>query len=213
MKITRIETIRSPDYPNLIWVQLQTDDKLSGLGETYYLPAAVEAVIHDFAAPLLLGQSAFDRERHWQTLFSHANFFGYAGAEMRAISAIDLALWDLLGKATGQTVMNLLGGQTRETIRIYNTCVNTPAYADQDGFLQKPAELAQSLLAQGVTAMKVWPISFARLFRPRLRCCRILMKSSSTPTTPSPVVRYSSSHPEAVGPSPPLASCTQIATM
>ena len=157
MIITRLETIRSSDFPNLLWVQVHTDGRLTGLGETFYLPGAVEAVIHDFAAPLLLGQSAFDRERHWQALFSHANFFGYAGAEMRAISALDLALWDLLGRATGQPVMNLLGGQTREEIRIYNTCVNTPAYADQDGFIQAPGELARSLLAQGITAMKVWP--------------------------------------------------------
>lgn len=76
---------------------------------------------------------------------------------MRAISAIDLAPWDLLGKHTGEPVLYLLGGQTRETIRVYNSCVNTPLYADQDGFLQWPGELAQSLLAQGISAMKVWP--------------------------------------------------------
>lgn len=157
MKLTRIETIRSPDFPNLLWVQLHTDDQLVGIGETFYIPAAVEAVIHDFAAPLLLGQSAFDRERHWQALFSYANFFGHAGAEMRAISALDLALWDLLGQHTRQPVLNLLGGQTRDSIRIYNTCVDTPKYADQTGFLEKPGELAKSLLAQGITAMKVWP--------------------------------------------------------
>ena len=157
MKLTRIETIRSPDFPNLLWVHLHTDDGLVGLGETFYIPAAVEAVIHDFAAPLLLGQSAFDRERHWQALFSYANFFGHAGAEMRAISALDIALWDLLGQHTGQPVLNLLGGQTRDSIRIYNTCVDTPKYADQTGFLEKPGDLARSLLAQGITAMKVWP--------------------------------------------------------
>jgi L-alanine-DL-glutamate epimerase-like enolase superfamily enzyme len=157
MKLTRIETLRSPDFPNLLWVHLLTDDGLVGLGETFYIPGAVEAVIHDFAAPLLLGQSAFDRERHWQALFSYANFFGYAGAEMRAISALDLALWDLLGQHTGQPVLNLLGGQTRDSIRIYNTCVDTPKYADQTGFLEKPGDLARSLLAQGITAMKVWP--------------------------------------------------------
>jgi L-alanine-DL-glutamate epimerase-like enolase superfamily enzyme len=157
MKLTRIETIRSPDFPNLLWVQLHTDDGLVGLGETFYIPAAVEAVIHDFAAPLLLGQSAFDRERHWQALFSYANFFGHAGAEMRGISALDIALWDLLGQHTRQPVLNLLGGQTRDSIRIYNTCVDTPKYADQTGFLQNPGELAKSLLAQGITAMKVWP--------------------------------------------------------
>ena len=157
MKIRRIETLRSPDHPNLLWLQLHTDDGAIGLGETFYIPSAVEAIVHDFAAPLLLGQSAFDRERHWQALFSHANFFGHAGAEMRAISAIDLALWDLLGKHTGQPVLHLLGGQTRDSIRIYNTCVDTPLYPDQTAFLEHPGELAQHLLAQGITAMKVWP--------------------------------------------------------
>jgi len=157
MKITRLETFRSTEHPNLLWLQVHTDDGLVGLGETFYIPAAVESVIHDFAAPLLLGQSAFDRERHWQALFSYANFFGFAGAELRAVSAVDLALWDLLGKHTGQPVLRLLGGQTRDTIRVYNTCVNTPRYADQDGFLRTPGALAESLLAQGITAMKVWP--------------------------------------------------------
>jgi L-alanine-DL-glutamate epimerase-like enolase superfamily enzyme len=157
MKITGIETIRWSEHPQILWVRIHTDDGAAGLGETYYLPSAVEAVIHDFAAPLLLGQSAFDRERHWQTLFSYANFFGYAGAEMRAISALDIALWDLLGKHAGLPVFVLLGGQTRDVIRIYNTCVDTPLYDDRKSFLERPGELAQSLLAQGITAMKVWP--------------------------------------------------------
>ena len=157
MKITRLETIRSSEHPNLLWLRIHTDTCHVGLGETFYIPGAVESVIHDFAAPLLLGQSAFDRERLWQALFSYANFFGYAGAEMRAVSAVDLALWDLLGRYTNLPVLKLLGGQTRDSIRIYNTCVNTPLYADQTGFLEKPSELAQSLLAQGITAMKVWP--------------------------------------------------------
>lgn len=157
MRITKIDTLRLPEHPNALWVHLHTSEGLIGLGETYYIPGAVEAVIHDFAAPLLLDQSAFDRERHWQNLFSSANFFGYAGAEMRAISALDLALWDLLGQYTGQPLYNLLGGRCRDSIRIYNTCVNTPLYDDQDAFLHRPGELAQSLLAQGITQMKVWP--------------------------------------------------------
>lgn len=157
MNIAKLETLRLPEHPNAIWVQVHTSDGLVGLGETYYIPGAVEAVIHDFAAPLLLGQSAFDRERHWQNLFSYANFFGYAGAEMRAVSALDIALWDLIGQYLGQPIYNLIGGQYRNSIRVYNTCVNTPKYADQDGFLQRPGELAESLLADGITQMKVWP--------------------------------------------------------
>src|SRR5947209_14005133 len=113
MIITALETLQLPEHPNLIWVLVHTSEGLVGLGETYYLPAAVEAVIHDFAAPLVLGQSAFDRERHWQNLFSYANFFGFAGAEMRAISALDIALWDVLGKHVGQPLYNLLGGRSR----------------------------------------------------------------------------------------------------
>src|SRR5579864_532157 len=157
MEITRIETLRLGEHPNLIWVLVHTADGIVGLGETFYIPGAVESVIHDFAAPLLLGQSAFDRERHWQNLFSYANFFGFAGAEMRAISALDIALWDLAGKYLKQPIYNLLGGKSRDSIRIYNTCVNTPKYDDQDAFIKRPGELAQSLLAQGITQMKIWP--------------------------------------------------------
>lgn len=167
MKLTSIETIRSPDFPNLLWVHLRTSSGLLGLGETYYIPAAVESVIHDFAAPHLLGQSAYDRERLWQALFCYANFFGHAGAEMRAISALDIALWDLLGQHTGEPVLNLLGGRTRDSIRVYNTCVDTPRYADQTGFLESPGELARSLLAQGISAMKIWPWD---RFAPQIIC-------------------------------------------
>ena len=113
MIISEIETVRVPEHPNTIWVQIHSSEGLIGLGETYYLPGAVEAIIHEFAAPLLLGQSAFDRERHWQNLFCFANFFGFAGAEMRAISALDIALWDLLGQYVGQPIYNLIGGRCR----------------------------------------------------------------------------------------------------
>src|SRR5207237_5644147 len=65
--------------------------------------------------------------------------------------------WDLFGQHTGQPIYNLLGGRTRDRIRVYNTCVNTPQYVDQDGFLNQPGELARSLLAEGITHMKVWP--------------------------------------------------------
>jgi hypothetical protein len=86
-RIQRIETIRLGEHPRTLWVQVVTDDGLVGLGETYYVPGAVSAVIHDIAAPHLLGQSPFDLERAWTTLFQETNFYGYAGAEMRAISA------------------------------------------------------------------------------------------------------------------------------
>lgn len=157
MKIVRLETIRWQQQPHLLLLRVHTDTDLIGLGETYYLSGVVETVIHDLLAPFVLGQSVFDRELHWNAVFSRINNSGYAGAEMRALSALDIALWDLLGQDAGQPLYNLLGGRCRERIRIYNTCVNAGARQDQTGFLETPAELACSLFEQGITAMKVWP--------------------------------------------------------
>ena len=56
MKITRVETIRLGEFPNLLWVRLHTDEGLVGLGETFLGAQAVEAYIHDWAGPKLLGR-------------------------------------------------------------------------------------------------------------------------------------------------------------
>ena len=157
MKVAKIETIRNPRFPHLLWVRIYTEDGLVGLGETFYLPGAVEAAIHEAIASFVIGRSAYDIESIWDQVFSYCNFFGYAGAEMRALSAIDIALWDLAGKRIGQPIYNLLGGKVRETIPVYNTCVDTDVFRDQEGFLERPAELAKDLLAHGIRAMKIWP--------------------------------------------------------
>ena len=158
MIISRLETIWFDEQPNTLWLRIHTDDGLIGLGETYYVPRAVSAVIHDVFANLLLGRSAFDIENHWNNMFSTVNFFGFAGAEMRAISAVDVALWDLLGQHTGQPIYNLLGGRNRDRIRIYNTCVSHGPYQDYHEWREgRTGELAKDLLAHNIKAMKIWP--------------------------------------------------------
>lgn len=174
MKIAKIETIwfeslPEKDWrksnpiarqaaPNNLWVRIYGDDGLVGLGETYYLPRAVASIIHDLFAPLLIGREALDIENHWNNLFSLVNFCGYAGAEMRAISAIDLALWDLAGQHVGQPVYNLLGGRNRDRVPCYNTCVSSGKYDDYDDVINgRAGEVARDLLRQGVSAMKIWP--------------------------------------------------------
>ncbi|HLH73978.1 MAG TPA: mandelate racemase/muconate lactonizing enzyme family protein [Chloroflexota bacterium] len=164
MRITKIETIRLTQHPQLLWVQVHTDAGLTGLGETFYVPGAVAAVIHDVAAPVLLGEDPLDIERHWHALFHITNYYGYAGAEMRAVSALDIALWDIAGQATGQPIHKLLGGTVRDRIRVYNTCASFGAIDDFTAFHERPAELAQSLLDMGINAMKIWP--FDRLAAP-----------------------------------------------
>jgi galactonate dehydratase len=166
MKVIKIETIRYAPQPNILWVRLHSDNGLIGLGETFYLPSAVEAIVHDSLAGFVLGQPAFEIERIWDEIFSYCNFFGFAGAEMRALSAIDIALWDLAAQQTGQPVHNLMGGRTRDHIPVYNTCVNSPAHADYDAFMERPGQLAKSLLGNGIKAMKIWPFDrFAPQFK------------------------------------------------
>ena len=102
--VDELATVRWKAQPNVLWVQVRTSEGIVGLGETYYLPGAVESVLHDLAADLLIGQPAGAITRTWTTVFSCTNFFGFAGAEMRALSALDMALWDALGQAAGLPV-------------------------------------------------------------------------------------------------------------
>ena len=183
MKITALETIRLGEFPNLLWLHVHTDEGLIGLGETFFGPRAVEAQIHETVAPLLLGKPALQIDRHARTLQNQYLGFSGSGVELRAASAVDIALWDLLGQAAGQPLHQCLGGLSHERMRIYNTCAGYryiraqegqttanwgvgPAsaagpYEDLDAFLNRADELAHSLLDEGVTAMKIWPFDFA----------------------------------------------------
>lgn len=165
-RIQSIQTVRYQSQPNILWVRVHADNGMVGLGETFYLPGAVEAVMHEMIADFVLDQPAFNTEHIWDTVFSWANFYGYAGAEMRALSALDIALWDLKGQLTGQPIYNLLGGECRADMPIYNTCVDSGQYRDQQDFMTRPEALAKSLLSEGITALKIWPWDqFAPKFR------------------------------------------------
>jgi galactonate dehydratase len=165
-RIKAIDTVRYQAQPNILWVRVHADNGMVGLGETFYLPGAVEAVIHDMIADFVLDQPVFNTEHIWDTVFSWTNFYGFAGAEMRALSALDIALWDLKGQLTGQPIYNLLGGECRADIPIYNTCVDSGQYRDQHDFTVQPEALAKSLLDEGITALKMWPWDqFAPKFR------------------------------------------------
>jgi L-alanine-DL-glutamate epimerase-like enolase superfamily enzyme len=158
MKITAIETIHLTRGITVhagpvqwLWVRIHTDSGLTGLGETYPRPDAEKAVVRALA-PLLIGRNPLAIDRLWADMFQAIAYSGWAGSEMRAISALDIALWDLAGKAAGVPVYQLLGGPSRSSIRIYNTC-----YDDRVSFLEQPVQLARQLMDAGIRAMKIWP--------------------------------------------------------
>lgn len=179
MKITAIETIRIEERPNILWLQVHTDEGLAGLGETFWGAAAADAYVHETLAPLVLGEDPLRIEHLSRKVDGYLGFRS-SGAETRGNSAFDIALWDLFGKAVNQPVAQLLGGFTRSSIRTYNTCAGTEyvkesagqqtgnyglaaggSYDDLNGFLYSADELALSLLDEGITAMKIWPFDLA----------------------------------------------------
>ncbi len=176
MKIVAIETIvpgeQSP-LPSLVLVRVHTDSGLVGCGETYYTPHAVSTYIHEFLAPLVMGMDATAPEALWDTAYRAAAKFGGKGLELRALSAVDLAAWDLVAQAAGMPLYNVLGGPVSPSVPTYNTCAGPtygrgwrPGYGDASdagryddltGFLDRPAELAQELIDEGFAGMKIWP--------------------------------------------------------
>ena len=147
MKISYIETVRVSDPADVIWVRVHTDTGLIGLGETWYAAKTVESAVHDHFAPLIAGRDPFAIERHWLNMFRLSDHAGYGGAELRAISAIDMALWDIKGQAAEVPVYELLGGAVRKKIRVYAT--GAPYLG--------AGELAKELIDDGIIAMKMGP--------------------------------------------------------
>jgi galactonate dehydratase len=176
MKITALETLQLPHLDNILWLHIHTDEGLIGLGETFRGADAVATYLHKDVAPLLIGRNPLEIDAISKTLIETYVGFRSSGVEMRAASAVDIALWDLFGKAVGQPVHQLLGGLSRPRIRTYNTCAgytynksgarryigdqdrpDEGPYEDQIAFTRDAGALAQSLLEEGITAMKIWP--------------------------------------------------------
>ena len=193
-RIVALETaVPHEIMPGLLALRIHTNagmiagTEVIGHGETYYIPTAAAAVIHDFMAPRLLGADALAIESHWRFLYERVTAFGGTGAELRALSAVDLALWDIAGQLAQQPVWRLLGGPVRDAVPVYNSCGGPfygrsnrrtpsasgwPGHGDpgQPGPLEDnwasmntPGDLAEELISLGYHGMKLW--SFDSVYR------------------------------------------------
>ncbi|MCC6443554.1 MAG: mandelate racemase/muconate lactonizing enzyme family protein [Armatimonadetes bacterium] len=164
MKITKVEGFhlrlpvveeRCDGTQDAFIVRIHTDDGLVGIGEVDSSPHVMKAI---YEAPmshtlcyglsrLLLGENPLDVERLWDKMYRGTIYYGRQGAAIQAISGADIALWDILGQATGQPVYALLGGARRTHLRPYGSVLfgETP---------EETARIGASLVEQGFTAVK-----------------------------------------------------------
>ena len=127
-------------------IAVHTDQGHVGLGSVFTNDALVRAAL-TLLKPLTIGESALEPERVSEKLHQHMFWLGRGGSITHAISGIDIALWDLLGKATGQSVGRLLGGRYRQRVRPYASLL-----------MCEPARMRDCLLAvksQGFRAFKI----------------------------------------------------------
>jgi L-rhamnonate dehydratase len=129
-------------------VEVFTDTGHVGIGNAALSPQVTKQVIDSYLSPLLIGQDPWDVEFLWQHMYRKTIAFGRKGIGMVAISAVDIALWDVLGKAAQQPVYRLLGGRTKARIPVYaSRLYSTP--------LDELAAEARRYKQNGYLAMKL----------------------------------------------------------
>jgi len=129
-------------------IEVETDAGLTGIGNVALAPRVAKTIVDQHLAPLIIGQDPFDYEYLWQRMYRSTLAWGRRGIGMAAISGVDIALWDLMGKALDKPVFKLLGGRTKEKI----PCYASKLYHDDLDTMQAEA---QRYLDQGFRAMKM----------------------------------------------------------
>ena len=161
MKITKIEAVRFRENlriqgirPNWMWVRLHTNTGIVGIGESYPGYDAHRGALKELA-PLILGKDPILIDRLWQDMFYHISYQPWGGADFRMLTAINIAQWDILGKAVGLPLYKLLGGKAQDRLAVYNTVNGWPV----NGMLgwTAPQKLAEFLLKRGIKGIKIYP--------------------------------------------------------
>ncbi|BBF71953.1 MAG: L-rhamnonate dehydratase [Sphingobium sp.] len=142
------ETMGTFTFHGWLIVEIFTDAGLVGIGNAALAPLVTKQMIDQYLSPLLIGQNPWDSEFLWQHMYRKTMAFGRKGVALVAISALDIAIWDLMGKAAKQPVFRLLGGRTKAKIPVYASRLYSIP-------LNELAQEAAAYKAQGYKAMKL----------------------------------------------------------
>ena len=141
------DAMQSFRFHGWLTCEVETEDGTIGIGNAALAPDLVKMAIDQYYAPLVIGADPFDYAYLWEKMYRTTHAWGRKGVGMTAISAIDIALWDLMGKIVNKPVFKLLGGRTKDKIPVYYSKL----YADTVDAMQAEAETA---MKEGYTAYK-----------------------------------------------------------
>jgi L-alanine-DL-glutamate epimerase-like enolase superfamily enzyme len=149
LKITDVETwVLNCDS---LFVVVRTDQGITGYGESSPMNVrAIASLVNEALKPRVLGQDALERERLWEDMFFSTYKLGVMGVQPEALAGIDIALWDIFGKVTGQSLWQLFGGRRRDRVRVYASIGG--------GAEATPADMARraaKAVAEGHTMVKI----------------------------------------------------------
>jgi L-alanine-DL-glutamate epimerase-like enolase superfamily enzyme len=169
VKITKVESVRfsdkikigggsgGSDGAEFCWVRLHTDNGIIGTGETYPFSNGELAALKDYSR-LLIGSDPRDIDGTWKKFYHDMSMRNAGGADMRILSAINMAQLDILGKVAGVPAYRLLGGQTRSRVKVYNTTTDYWAINNMK-MGQDTEKIVRFLLDRNITGMKIYPFS------------------------------------------------------
>jgi L-alanine-DL-glutamate epimerase-like enolase superfamily enzyme len=169
MKITQIDAVTfrkgikigggagGSDDAEWCWVRLHTDKGIIGTGETYPFHQGEIGTLRDYA-PTLINRDPRDIDGIWRAFYHRMAMRNAGGSDMRVLSAVNMAQLDVLGQASGLPLYRLLGGRTRQRVRVYNTTTDYWAINEMK-MGPDTMKIVQFLLDRGITAMKIYPFS------------------------------------------------------
>lgn len=145
---TKQETMSTFRFHTWVVVEIETDTGIIGLGNVALAPPVAKLIIDQYLAPLVIGQDPWDYEYLNQRMYRATHAWGRKGIGMAAISGVDIAIWDILGKSVNKPVFKLLGGRTKERIPCYYSKLYRTDLKDMQSE-------AQRFLDQGFRAFKM----------------------------------------------------------
>jgi L-alanine-DL-glutamate epimerase-like enolase superfamily enzyme len=171
IKITQIDAVSfrkgiigggsgGADGAEFMWVRLHTDNGLTGTGETYPFSQGEIGALRDYSDSII-GRDARDLEGIWRAFYKDMAMRNAGGADMRILSAINMAQMDILGQASGLPLYRLLGGRSRNSVRVYNTTTDYWAI-NETKMGRDTMKIVRFLLDRGITCIKIYPFGGSR---------------------------------------------------